>query len=58
MRTIGEYVWSLQNVLNFWLSEGVDGFRVDAAAHLIEGNVTMNEQVKDSTKAVVSLATE
>ena len=33
----------MQNVLKFWLDLGVDGFRVHAAAHLVEGDVNTDE---------------
>lgn len=36
-----------QNVLQFWLDQGVDGFRVDAVAHLFEDEKLKDEMVKD-----------
>ena len=30
-------VEELENILKFWLDLGVDGFRMDAVAHLFEG---------------------
>jgi glycosidase len=34
-------------VLQFWLDQGVDGFRVDAVAHLFEDEDLRDEPVKD-----------
>ncbi|XP_021941641.1 maltase 1-like isoform X2 [Zootermopsis nevadensis] len=42
--------WVLQemkNVLQFWLDQGVDGFRMDAVAHLLEDEELRDEPVKD-----------
>jgi hypothetical protein len=36
-----------QNVLQFWLDQGVDGFRMDAVAHLFEDKGLRDEPVKD-----------
>ena len=33
-------VEELKKVLKFWLDRGVDGFRMDAVAHLFEGTIT------------------
>lgn len=37
----------LQNVMQFWLDQGVDGFRMDAVAHLFEDEALRDEMVKD-----------
>lgn len=36
-----------QNVLQFWLDQGVDGFRMDAVAHLFEDEALRDELMKD-----------
>lgn len=36
-----------QNVMQFWLDQGVDGFRLDAVAHLFEDEALRDEMVKD-----------
>lgn len=33
----------LQNVLKFWIIRGVDGFRVDAAVHIVKHNEFQDE---------------
>ena len=33
----------LQNVLKFWIIRGVDGFRVDAAVHIVKHNEFKDE---------------
>ncbi len=43
-----------QKVLKFWLDLGVDGFRVDAAAHLFEANHTRDEPSNGKTDPVIS----
>lgn len=39
----------LKDVLRFWMEKGVDGFRVDAAAHLVESS-NLNEDEPPSQK--------
>ncbi len=41
---VGNVLFILQDVLRFWLSKGVDGFRIDAAKHLFEAeDLSQNE---------------
>ncbi|XP_023718249.2 probable maltase isoform X2 [Cryptotermes secundus] len=37
----------MKNVMQFWLDQGVDGFRLDAVAHLFEDEDLRDEMVKD-----------
>ena len=38
---------ALNDVLTFWLDQGVDGFRADAVAHLVEDSRFQDEPTKD-----------
>lgn len=38
---------ALDDVLTFWLDQGVDGFRADAVAHLVEDSRFQDEPTKD-----------
>ena len=40
-----EVVEAVKNVLRFWLKRGVDGFRIDAVAHLLEDPQLQDEPV-------------
>ncbi|KAJ9596101.1 hypothetical protein L9F63_012685 [Diploptera punctata] len=40
----------LQDVLQFWLDQGVDGFRVDASPHLFEDEQLRDEPLKEEGK--------
>lgn len=40
----------METILRFWLDLGVDGFRVDAACHLVESNQFTNEPLRDPDK--------
>ncbi len=40
-------VEELEDVLRFWLDAGVDGFRMDAVAHLFEDEAFMSEKPRE-----------
>ena len=40
-----EVVLAIENVLQFWLNRGVDGFRIDAVAHLLEDPQLRDEPI-------------
>lgn len=42
-----EVLGALNDVLTFWLDRGVDGFRADAVAHLVEDSRFQDEPTKD-----------
>ncbi|XP_013420072.1 neutral and basic amino acid transport protein rBAT-like [Lingula anatina] len=43
----------LENILQYWMDLGVDGFRVSATSHLFEDYLWRNEPIIDSTKSQV-----
>ena len=49
-------VAQLKEVLAFWLDLGVDGFRIDAAAHFFEGNFHFHlfQKIKVDAKSTPS----
>ncbi|CAK9825384.1 Maltase 2 [Anthophora retusa] len=43
----------MEDIIEYWLDMGLDGFRIDAVPHLFEGDVTLNEPVVDVPGAAV-----
>ncbi len=48
-------VEKLEEVLNFWLDLGVDGFRMDAVAHLFQGRKSTNLIVNFNNNAAIHI---
>ena len=46
-------IFYLKGILRFWLDKGVDGFRIDALAHLFEVNDTSLDEPKNPDGAGV-----
>ncbi len=42
-----KFLLCLQDILRFWLDKGVDGFRIDALAHLFESNDTSMDEPRN-----------
>ena len=42
---------AMENVLQFWLDRGVDGFRVDAVEHMIKSSAFQDELANDNYRA-------
>lgn len=42
-----EVIAEMNNVLNFWLEKGADGFRVDAINHMFEDELLRDEPVNE-----------
>ncbi|XP_076656311.1 alpha glucosidase 2 [Halictus rubicundus] len=36
----------MKDIITFWLDKGLDGFRIDAVPHIIEGDISLNEPLK------------
>ena len=47
-------VFYLKDILRFWLDKGVDGFKIDALAHLFEVNDTNLDEPKNPDGAGVA----
>ncbi|XP_014607645.1 PREDICTED: maltase 1-like [Polistes canadensis] len=47
-----EVVFEMQQIIEYWLNKGVDGFYIDAVPHLFEvSNIELNEPINNATKA-------